>query len=544
MQEQSKKLRPPLDVWKESLLKVKFNICRLDCERFWKSAPGKTHAANKSEMPVSSSAGMPVSSNVEMLSGFEREFYLRQAYGKGKIGWMKRRRFESDFKHHRRKYPPLIKTESLQIENLSPAAPGNPLDKTLIPGYFRELKTPDGAYFINVFGVPVEPVTPLLQEIVNELKRLTDSLDPSGEKRERLTLYLQDTKWIGEIAQFLRKIYAYAEQNRFAHLKSGHLVAFMCGARMFADDLLAELREMGFAAVSVQSPLPLYTLVDTFAKRAGGILNDILIDLIMPLAEGAGWKVSVEKGRTVFDEPEMIERGFFSSVVDFFLHLFGRDKNKEITSVSNIPDSKKDAPVKTQSQPQVQVIESGLFSDLAEMLDKFTDELHGDLAPEVNEKGEVTDYHAMFDQMDTPAAERKIELSAHILRGRMPGVDPLDPHYKDQIIVLSTYWLYDRINNILGPYHIGSEGIPIDDARRFSDSVRDLFLTPRHELNEALQYGNFPQFRINIRRLFSSNTQHDKYFGLIKQLSEQLDKARQYLLSEEKKNASHKNSKS
>ncbi|NPV01486.1 MAG: hypothetical protein HPY53_08910 [Brevinematales bacterium] len=536
MQEYSKKLRPPLDVWKESLLKVKFNICRLDCERFWKSAPGKTHASNKSEMPVSGDVGI--------LTGFEREFYLRQTYGKGKIGWMKRRRFESDFKRHRRKYPPLIKIESLQIDNLNPAAPGNSLDKTLIPGYFRELKTPDGAYFINLFGAPVEPVTPLLQEIVNELKRLTDSLDPSGEKRERLTLYLQDTKWLGEIAQFLRKIYAYAEQNRFAHLKSGHLVAFMCGARIFAEDLLAELREMGFAAVSVQSPLPLYTLVDTFAKRAGDILNDLLIDLVMPLAEGAGWKVSVEKGRTVFDEPETIERGFFSSVVDFFLRLLGRDKDKETKPASNIPDSKKDAPVNIPSQPRVQVIESGLFSDLAGMLGKFAEELHGDLAPEENEKGEVTDYHAMFDQMDIPAAERKIELSTHILRGRMPGVDPLDPHYKDQIIVQSTYWLYDRINDLLAPYHIGSEGIPIDDARRFSDAVRDLFLTPRHELNEALQYGNFPQFRINIRRLFSSNTQHDKYFGIIKQVSDQLNKARDYLLSEEKKNASHKNSKS
>ena len=80
----------------------------------------------------------------------------------------------------------------------------------------------------------------------------------------------------------------------------------------------------------------------------------------------------------------------------------------------------------------------------------------------------------------------------------------------------------------------------IGDARRFSEEVRDLFLTPHHELNETIQYGNFPQFKINVRRLFSANTAHDKYFGLMKQISDQLNKSRDYLLDEEKKNASRK----
>jgi len=142
MQEQSKKLRPPLDVWKESLLKVKFTIFRFNCECFCTPGPG--------DMPASHRAVMPVSSQAEMLSGFEREFYLRQAYGKGKIGWMKRKRFESDYKHHRHKYPPLFRMENLKIDNLTPAAPGNPIDRTLIPGYFRELKMPEGSYFVNM----------------------------------------------------------------------------------------------------------------------------------------------------------------------------------------------------------------------------------------------------------------------------------------------------------------------------------------------------------------------------------------------------------
>ena len=372
---------------------------------------------------------------------------------------------------------------------------------------------------------------------------MTASLDASGEKHARMTVYLQDIRWIRELGEFTKKIYGYAEQNRFTHLKSGHLAAYFCGIVRFFDDLKAELRQMGFAAVSVESPFPLYALAESFAERAENALNDLALDMMLPLAEGAGWKVAYTKKGIVMEHPEKIERGFFSSVFDFFARLFGGGKNITPDEIK-LPEEKKPAdegkPVKKETPANVQMIGGMLFSDLASLLTRFADELRGDLAPQYDEKGSVTDYRSMFEQMDIPQAERKPEYTTHILRGRLQGIDPLDPKFKDQTIIGSTYWLYDRIRDIVQRFHASKDGVMIGDARRFSEEVRDLFLTPHHELNETIQYGNFPQFKINVRRLFSANTAHDKYFGLMKQISDQLNKSRDYLLDEEKKNASRK----
>jgi hypothetical protein len=64
------------------------------------------------------------------------------------------------------------------------------------------------------------------------------------------------------------------------------------------------------------------------------------------------------------------------------------------------------------------------------------------------------------------------------------------------------------------------------EADSFIDAMRGLFFIGKNEPDESKRYGNFPQFRISMKRLFSSDAKQTKYNGMINALSDLMDKAR------------------
>ena len=103
------------------------------------------------------------------------------------------------------------------------------------------------------------------------------------------------------------------------------------------------------------------------------------------------------------------------------------------------------------------------------------------------------------------------------------------------MIINSTYWINDRIKSILAYYHISQEGISFDKAKLFVDDVRDLFFPLKNEYNEARKYGSFQQFKINVRRLFSTSNLQIRYTKLIEQIFSLLDETRYQVIKEEAK---------
>lgn len=505
---QKKKTRLPYEILRDALIKVKFHHPMLD-----------------RELKLT-----PVALKWMDQLVFEY-YYVRNIQKKVVFSALSRWKFRWIYRHHLSDYPfPLVENDLL-LEHQVQAVPGNYLETNGFLGYFKPIRTSDGNFFYAPNGDLIQPFVDLLKALKVSLKSLLDQSTGDALRREMLILHYKDVSLNLEVTEFIPKIRAYGVQQHLPGLKSGHLICWISGMAHYLEELQAELTEMGFATYQADSQEPLMKLLLELQKRLESILLNLILDLFLPLLESVGVECKVEKNKLKFHQTRNIDRNWLSGPLDWFLSLFRKEELEKSETIKNPEIENQISEIKPKiSKPEPKPLIKDLrpFSDLYSALEKFHQSLVEDLAPEVNEKGEVVDYKAMFDQFELPEEERDLTYTRFVLAGRLNGADPMDFRYKDQTIVSSTHWLYDRIREVLDRFDFVSSGVLTrEDAFRFMEEVRLLFYPSRHETLEKRKYGTFVQFRINLRRLFVSNKTHSHYQALMNQISTLLDKARE-----------------
>jgi hypothetical protein len=464
----------------------------------------------------------------KIINDFTFEYYFIQ-WKKEKPGRHNKKSFIKEFRKNPNNFPHIITPEPTSTVTFTEASAGNPLDKSAVIGFFREVKKPDGNYFTDILSRPIEPATPFLDTVKLELKALAETLDKSSVRYATLANHYKDTAIILEFVKFINQLFDYAKKYKVSQIKSGHLIAFVGGMIHYFDKLSKDLIEEGFAITSVGDNPPVLSAVNKLNARISQIADNFVLDLLLPLLDGIDAHIEIHNDMPRLVENEELKKGFIARILDFFVSLFSPRKKKKEAEKSDKFKKPATKPVSepkpVSRKPQVYV-EPRSFKDLYVSLEAFIENIKSDLAPEIGKNGEVTDYRSMFDQFDIPNQNRDLTYTRFIFRGRIPNADPLDARYKDQTIINSTHWLYDHIRNIIGFYKFDNEKIPIDEAARFTDDIRKLFFVSKNEISEERKYASFPQFRINLLRLFSSHETHTKYNGMINNISSLLDKAR------------------
>ncbi len=497
------KPRPPYEILKETLLKLEFK-----------------HFTFDNAMALEPEC-------LKMLTAFAREFHFYKWLGDGRNTLGKRLAFRRKYRRNPEMFPAPIQAELVSVTGLSVAAPGESLDRNAFFGYFKDLKEPSGGSFSDFFGVPIEPLLSYIEPVRIELKQIAEGLPENDPKRETIGQYLADIAVLVEVCKFVPKLFRYAVENRFPNLKTGHLIATAGGMLHFFTLIGKSLLESGLAGAKPGEGLPVFAIIDRLNDRLTKTLRAMTVDLIIPFVLALNLRIEWKKGELQYSRAVVIRRNFLSTLIDLFKGGRRKQKDKPAKTESPAPE---EAPPKKEKQasktPEDAAVDSRTFVEMHSTLEKFVSELRADLAPEKNERGEVTDYKSMFDQFEVPPAERDLTFTRFLLRGRLKGVDPTDYRYQDQTVVNSVHWLYDRILGILNHYRFSEAPVTRFDAESFIDAMRGLFFIGKNEMDETRRYGNFPQFRISMRRLFASESKQSKYNAMINSLSGLMDKTR------------------
>lgn len=473
---------------------------------------------------------------------FYRDFYFIQ-WKRKHGGLFQAMRFNLLYNRNRDKFPSLIVAEAINIETFSEAAPGNSLDKTNLIGYFKDLKQPSGAYFRNIFDIAIEQILPAVSMVKAELKILITQVEVGSEKQTKIIEFYKDVAMILEFGNFIVKLFLYCRKKKIKHIKSGHLIAFVSGVHNYFSILSSQLIDLGFAAVSVDDSYPIFAYIDETSQKSEILLMDFLFDILNPLAEAMVMEIQNHNGSLKLIEKSIIKRSFITNIVGFFASLFSAKQDSKKQKNKEKPKSKetKQEKIKAKDEKQIITIIPRNVNDLHAGLKKFIEELKSDLAPEIDDKGKTVDYNCMFDQFDIEPSKRDLTYTNFILRGRLVNTDPMDFRYKDQTIISSTHWLYDRILKITNTFPIYTQNVNVGEANKFVNDVKTILFAPRSEVDEQKKYGTFPQFKINLLRLFLSPEMQSKYSGMMKRIIASVDKIRNDIEGAEKDAKKRKN---
>lgn len=497
--------RPPCEILKETFAKLQFKLFAFD---------------NVLALEPSSR---------KLLDDYVRDFYYFKLLNGAKDRRGKRAAFRRKYHKNPGLYPNPIQPDLISTATLSLATPGEAIDRNAFLGYFKDLKDPSGRYFSDFTGAPVESLPAFIEPVRRGVKQLAAGLPENDTKRETLTLYDTDIALLLDLCRFVPKLFYYASENRLPQLKTGHLIALVSGMQKYFAYLEKFLLETGLAGTTLDADKPLYADVERLNAKLVIAVRAMVIDLTIPLSLAGNLRIDWVKDELVLSPAMVIKRSFLSDLIDFFKRKPKDDKKpepkpKQKTATAEPPAPAKDKPAAEKSADNV--IDSRMFVEMRATVEKFASELRTDLEPEKNERGEVTDYKSMFDQFDVPPEARDLTFTRFVLRGRLRGVDPTDYRYQDQTIISSTHWLYDRLRDIAERYRFSAAPLTRIEADSFVDAMRGLFFIGKNEPDETKRYGNFPQFRISMKRLFSSDAKQTKYNGMINALSDMMDKTR------------------
>lgn len=476
----------------------------------------------------------------DLIEAVTREYHFEKAYPNN-IRFEKWRRFwfERRMKKYPDRFPGLIYFESMKTATLSAAVPGGPFDQNLLLGLFREIPKPAGGYFTDPAGLPIKPLLPDLDALRLSLSAVVALLEKPGEVASDPVVLtkgiLADLERFASVLQFIPELYQYSQNQGLPQLKSGHLLSYFSGMRLYFEALEPEMTRLGLAVVQLEGVEPPIPKVRTLSARLASAVRWITLDIMKPAIEAARLKVSsVRDSFMVSKVPPEVKRGWFSLLVSKILSMPEIATRQAQTAEPAIPqmatpERKKEAP-KTD-----RLLDSKPFLDLVKNLEKFTGRLKEDLAPLVNEKGHVIHARQGFDEFDIPERERTPGIGHAQLYGKADSGDSASYKNSDVLVVKSTYWLYDRVKSMLSAYRISPHGISLEAARHFTADVESLFRASKAEYNEIRSFGTFQQFQVNLRRIFSSPGTQNRYFNHIRYLSEQFDEVTRLVKKEDEK---------
>lgn len=498
---------------------------------------------------------------------FTKEYYYRLKYHSRLFEGWKRFFFQVNFRMKPSLYPALIYKESMSLPNLSQAVPGNPIDKSMLIGYFIDLRQPDGRFFENLAGGMILPFAPLLQQIQaafaqtgqavlektrqsgvssqNDNDILSSSLLPTDKSQdtplENMPTHMVvsaghalDCGILAQACSYIAELFSYCQKNALPHLRSGHLVAFISGLYHYSQSIKKDMTEYGLTTVKADgiNTLPLHRLVIDLEERLSAALNAFALDLVSPALDTLSCRMLILDGQLRFEEIRPIPQGALSRVLNW---LFDRKKKKTEPSEQPLKPAIVKKPVKENNPEQDTLADPIPYIELHSAVKGFVEMMKASLAPDTNDKNEVLNYKQGFDQFDIPEHARTINYGKVILEGRIPPGTADELSSTNAMVIKSTYWLYDRLQGITRSYRFSKEGTPLDQATHFVDDIKSTFTPSKKEYNEIRTYGIFPQFQINILRIFNSKAIQKRFTAEIEKISTLLDKAVTAVRKEERK---------
>ncbi len=474
----------------------------------------------------------------EIIDQLSFEYYKKIFFQENRLMIYKNFFFKLNYRRYKHKYPPLINKNSFQFSQFTKLTPGDFIDRSLFIGYFKDIKTREHNYFLNMIGKPIEPVTNLLETVKGETQIYFNSLGrdnsiESANKIERLISYFRDMEKLHSICIMIVELYDYTLCSKQPQLKSGHLISFISGLYYFLTDFRDFATEIGLNAIQLEKYPPILSLINKLLEILRDAVFCFTIDLLKPAAGSIGKIISIEAGEIRLLDKEQKKTFLLSKVLDFILNLFHRQSNEDETSneeIKELPEQKE-----FKEEKFCKKIECSPALDIIDLLDKFLINMESDLSPEYSKDGMVTNFKNGFEGFKQDASRRNTNSANYVFNGKVIVNDSTDPHVQDQMIINSTYWLYDRINQIILDYPFRMDGIRIDLGRRFIEDIKKLISPDGNEENEIIKYGTFQQFRTNVRRLFSSNTTHSKYYNIMNQIGNLLDSVSSIVQDEEEK---------
>jgi hypothetical protein len=491
-------------------------------------------------------------------------FYLKRYFRSSGFPFFKKFFFDFDYRSHRIRYPRLLTKEILDPASFSDAVPGNTIEQNLFIAQFMELRDPVGRFFTDRFGRPLEPFAlsaqPVLQTLKELAARLTGTDARSAQKAEVVASYAADLEKLLTVFELVGKLFMQMKSASLPQLRSGHLLGMVSGLNSFFSELSRTFTAFGLVLVSLPGLPPAIPLIDRLALLSRDAATSYTADMLEPALVSMNCRLEMRDNRLRIIDEDPVHVGpftrFLDSILDLFLPPVKDDNNggdgidvvekeraaaeKAIADAKRMKSADEAAPQgqKTAQKPPEEdlgpILPGTQFQSMLDNLKRFNEMLKNDLAPEIGEKGEMKNFKQGFDQFDVAPAERNFQDGRIILNGRFNNI-PGDVRYSDKMIVESTHWLYDRVKTILEYYRVGELGIPLERARLLVEDVRGLFYPSKNEYNDARRYGSFQQFRISVRRIFSTNSIQNRYNNLVAQISNQLDDTRYLVIQEQTK---------
>lgn len=475
----------------------------------------------------------------EFIERVKKEFYFNFRYKNRKFYRLKRLLFENSYRKHPERYPDLIKKESFNISNFTQAVGGNPIDKNFIIGYFKRLTKPDSEeFFTNPFGQPVIPFSSSLEVVGKIIDYFVESSKlPDGSIPSHIIFlekHGEDIKNLIELCKLISDLFEYSKKENLPFLRTGHIIGLVSSLNIYIDNLSRDLINKGMATISLENSPSIIGILKELKVSIESALKTMTIDILNSLILSMNYRIEIYNEKILLIDQNEYKKGIFDYLIDMILPekyetpgetLLEKEVDK-IRSVSN------DLKIETKRHF---VINSELFFQLFNLLKNFLKELKADLEPEFDASGKLVSLKQGFDQFDVSPDRRIIDPLRHTLGGRFSTKALLDfKTNNDEMVIKSTYWLYDRIKSILEDYRITLDGIELEKASEFVEEVRGLFFPSKSEFNEAKKYATFSYFKIYLERLFGSRMLQNKYHSMIKEILKVLDNCRLEVLKKVK----------
>jgi len=445
-------------------------------------------------------------------------------------------------KKHPEKFPPLLHWDMLRLEACGSYPLGQPLSTTIL-GYFQEISP-------SLFPPGEQPPTPLpsLWKPINDTLKTTLTV---------LTQSPRQPTWLATLANlsgdffacydlcvYVGQLWVHASSHKMGFLHSGQLLWWSEQSYLLGLNIHSILTREGLLAITTPTQQTLYALFQTWLSTMRELRLHLLIDMYQGIFADERLVIRIMGEEIAIDDLFPIPPTWISRLFDT---LFPPKPLPRIATFKHIPHPPE--PPARQLQEVIEevartpspedldwsnvIFESREFIKLRQLLAEFLSMMVNDLSPRYNHQGELLESKHLFDQFDVPPLMRRLESKRFILKGKIKGLSPLEMQEKDDLVIRSTHWVYDRIHDILDRYTFSQAGVRGETARHFAEEVQGLLAPSPEEYNEMRKYGTLSQFRFNVRRIFSSPSLHMRYLSHISQIEQSLSRIKDLIASQE-----------
>ncbi len=473
----------------------------------------------------------------------ENEFYYKRFLRRFHLPWGKMFFYQRARKKHPEDFPPLIRWENLRIETAGAYPAGNLLSQTELIGYFHDISS----QFSPEMGTPPSPLAPLWKVINETLKSMLSAFQQSPRQPSwftDLSHLSSDLFACYDLALYIAQLWQYASQNKIFFLRSGQILWWCEKSYTLGTNIHSILSKEGLLAITISSEKTLYTAFHVWLEKMRELRLRLLLDMYQPLFSDEHLSLQVINDEIVIEDLSPLPPTWLSRLFD---RLFPPPQVPRIATFRH-PPSRPEPPSRPLPEMVQEVIsrpspeeldwesiifEAKDFLRLRQLLKDFLSMMVSDLSPKYNSQGQLIESKHLFDQFDVPPLMRRLERGHFLLKGKIKGISPLELQEKDDLVIKSTHWLYDRIHDLLERYSFSPTGVRGEQGRHFAEEVQSLFTTSSEEYNEVRKYGTFTQFRFNVKRIFSSLSIQSRYLTHISQIENLLSKLKETIATEE-----------